>query len=33
MSELGKQAEGKIRQWLNRPECGYSFDRIPDQMT
>lgn len=33
MSELGKQAEAKIRQWLNRPECEYSFDRIPDQMT
>jgi penicillin-binding protein-related factor A (putative recombinase) len=30
---LGKQAENKIKQWLNRPELGYSFDRIPDQMT
>lgn len=30
---LGKQAEGKIRQWLDKPEDGYSFDRIPDQMT
>lgn len=30
---LGKDAEGKIKQWLDRPEEGYSFDRIPDQMT
>ena len=34
MSEsLGKKAEGKIKEWLDRPEDGYSFDRIPDQMT
>lgn len=33
MSEtLGKKAEDKIRDWLNKPELGYSFDRIPDQM-
>ena len=33
MSEsLGKKAEHKIREWLNRPEQGYSFDRIPDQL-
>lgn len=30
---LGKKAEGKIKLWLDRPEDGYSFDRIPDQMT
>lgn len=30
---LGKKAEEKIRIWLNRPEEGYSFDRIPDQLT
>lgn len=30
---LGKDAEAKIKSWLNHPECGYSFDRIPDQMT
>lgn len=30
---LGKKAEAKIEEWLNRPESGYSFDRIPDQMT
>ena len=29
---LGKQAEQKIREWLDRPEDGYCFDRIPDQM-
>ena len=31
--DLGKQAERKIREWLDKPEDGYSFDRIPDQMT
>lgn len=30
---LGKKAEGKIKEWLDRPEEGYSFDRLPDQMT
>lgn len=30
---LGKKAEHKISEWLDRPELGYSFDRIPDQMT
>lgn len=30
---LGKKAEAKIREWLDKPEIGYSFDRIPDQMT
>lgn len=29
----GKKAEKKIAEWLNRPQDGYSFDRIPDQMT
>lgn len=33
MSEdIGKKAEQKIRQWLNRPEEGYDFNRIPDNM-
>lgn len=32
-STIGKKAEKKIQEWLDRPECGYSFDRIPDQMT
>lgn len=30
---LGKEAERKIREWLDKPEDGYSFDRIPDQMS
>ena len=30
---LGKKAEAKISEWLDRPEEGYCFDRIPDQMT
>lgn len=30
---LGKKAEAKVKQWLDRPEAGYCFDRIPDQMT
>lgn len=29
----GKKAEKKIKEWLDRPKDGYSFDRIPDQMT
>lgn len=28
----GKKAEQKLKTWLNRPEEGYSFDRIPDQL-
>lgn len=31
-SEIGKQAERKIKEWLDRPEDGYSFDRLVDQM-
>lgn len=31
--DLGKKAEKKIYEWLNKPEQGYCFDRIPDQMT
>lgn len=27
---IGKKAEKKIREWLDHPELGYSFDRIPD---
>lgn len=30
---LGKKAEAKIREWLDRPEEGYCFDRIPDQLS
>lgn len=32
-TEFGKLAEQRIRTWLDRPQAGYSFDRIPDQMT
>ena len=32
-STIGKKAEHKIEEWLDRPTEGYSFDRIPDQMT
>lgn len=27
---MGKKAEKKIREWLDRPDLGYSFDRLPD---
>ena len=30
---LGKKAEQKVKEWLNKPEAGYSFDRLNDQMT
>lgn len=30
---LGKEAENRIKQWLDRPMQGYCFDRLPDQMT
>lgn len=30
---LGKEAENQIKRWLDRPDLGYSFDRIPDQLT
>lgn len=30
---LGKQAEQKIRDWLDVPEQGRSFDRLYDQLT
>lgn len=34
MSEnIGKKAEKKISDWLDRPSEGYCFDRIKDQMT
>lgn len=34
MSEtIGKKAEKKIQEWLDKPSEGYCFDRIPDQMT
>ena len=33
LSNLGKKAEAKIKEWLDRPEDGYCFQRIPDQQT
>ena len=32
-SNLGKKAEDKVKEWLNKPEEGFCFDRIPDQQT
>lgn len=32
-SDVGKPAEKQIQKWLDRPELGFCFDRIPDQMT
>ena len=29
--DYGKKAEKKIREWLDRPEDGYCFKRLPDQ--
>lgn len=29
---LGKKGEEKVQLWLDRPDEGYSFDRIPDQL-
>lgn len=31
--DLGKKAEAKIKEWLDRPGDGYCLDRIKDQMT
>lgn len=31
-TSFGKKAEQKIKEWLDKPEFGYSFDRIPDQL-
>lgn len=33
LTNLGKKAEKKIEEWLNRPEEGFWFYRIPDQQT
>ena len=32
-SLIGKKAETKIKEWLDKPEQGYCLDRIKDQMT
>ena len=29
---LGKKAEQKIKEWLDRPDEGFCLDRLPDQM-
>lgn len=33
IDNLGKKAEAKIKEWLDKPEEGFCFDRIPDQQT
>lgn len=33
LTNLGKKAEAKVREWLDRPEQGYCMMRINDQMT
>lgn len=30
---IGKKAELKVKEWLDRPEDGYCFDRLPDQLS
>ena len=30
---LGKKAEQKLRVWLDKPEDGLSFERLPDQLS
>lgn len=32
-TEHGKIAEQRLKTWLDRPQDGYSMDRIPDQMS
>lgn len=32
-NNLGKKAETKIREWLDKQDQGYCFERIPDQLT
>ena len=32
-SDVGKKAEAKIKEWLDIPEAGYSFDRIYEQLS
>lgn len=32
-TSLGKKAEAKIREWLDKPEDGYSFTRLYDQLS
>lgn len=32
-TNIGKKAEAKIKEWLDKPEEGFCFDRIYDRMT
>lgn len=32
LTNLGKRAEGKVKEWLDHPEAGFHFRRIPDQL-
>lgn len=32
IEQIGKKAEAKIKEWLNRPEEGFWLYRLPDQM-
>lgn len=32
-TNIGKKAEAKVRKWLDHPEEGFCFYRIPDQLT
>lgn len=33
LTNLGKKAETKLKEWLNRPQEGFYFYRLADQMT
>ena len=33
MADIGKEAEARIKTWLDRPDEGYSLDRLVDQMS
>lgn len=33
LTNLGKKAEGKLKEWLNHPDDGFFFHRLPDQLT
>ena len=32
LTNVGKKAEAKIKEWLNMPEEGFFFYRLPDQL-
>ncbi len=33
LESIGKKAERKIKEWLDRPDEGYCFDRLHDKMS